>query len=41
MAAAAEDSDDIMKKLLSHRGIEVNAQDLVSYASMLHDISIT
>lgn len=31
MAAAAEDSDDIMKKLLSHGDIKVNAQDLVSY----------
>ena len=35
MAAAAEDSDEIIKKLLSHRNIEVNAQDLVSYVSML------
>lgn len=33
MAAATEDSDDIMKKLLSHRDIEVNAQDLVSLLS--------
>lgn len=33
MAAAAEDSDEIMKKLLSQRDIEVNAQDLVSHVS--------
>ena len=35
MAAAAEDSDDIMEKLLNQGDIEVNAQDLVSYVSVL------
>jgi len=30
MGAAAEDNDDILKMLLSHQDIDMNAQDLVS-----------